>query len=134
MKLSLYKEDVSKRESGSPCYLGDGYFNVMRINTPDYYKQIEDIKKRLYGFSPKDMDSNEIIGTWLSEHGVTGWDGIIDGDDDKELPYSKKSARKIFLNPAYFLSLNALLIQHASDYNNYLFDAIETDINAAKKN
>ncbi len=134
MKLSNYKESTVKQEKGSPCYIGDGgsYFNVKRIHTPEYNKQIEDIKTNLYGFDYKDLDNNLILAHWLVEHGVTGWDGIE--NDDSNLRYSQPNARKIFLNPEYFLSLNALLIQHASNYNNYLHDLTQKDIEQAKKN
>lgn len=135
MNLIDYRESVEKQEKGSPCYIGDGgsYFNVKRIHTPDYYLQIEEIKVELYGFAPnpKEVDNNKVIATWLVEHGVTGWSGV-EGDEG-ELKYSKKNARKVLLNPDYFLSLNALLIQHASDYNNFLHDEIKKDIEQAKK-
>jgi hypothetical protein len=132
MNLSDYKESKAKQESGSPCYIGDGgsYFDVKRIHTPEYTKQIEDIKKQEYGFAPKEIDNNLILATWLCEYGVTGWEGVIDGE---EITYSKRNARKIFLNPDYFMSLNALLIQHASDYNNYLYDEVIEDIETIKK-
>jgi hypothetical protein len=133
MRLDLYKESKEKQESGSPCYLGDGSFNVKRLHTPEYNKQIDDIKKNEYGFAPKDVDTNLILATWLAEYGVTGWDGVLDSDD-KSLKFTRKNARKVFLNPEYFLSLNAILIQHASDYNNYLHDEILEDVEAVKKN
>ena len=133
MNLSDYKESKVKQEKGSPCYIGDGgsYFNVKRIHTPEYNKEIEDIKIELYGFDYKDLDNNVILANWLSQYGVTGWSGI-DGENS-DLRYNKPNARKIFLNPEYFLSLNALLIQHASNYNNYLHDLTEKDIEQAKK-
>lgn len=132
MNISNYEEDLMKCESGSPCHIDDGSFDVKRFNTPSSNIEIEDIKKREYGFAPKDINHNKVIAIWLCEYGVTGWDGVF--DDEKELPYSKQTARQIFLNPAYYLSLNLLLLQHASDYNNYLHDAIEEDVIAIKKN
>lgn len=131
MNLSNYEEDSSKQEKGSPCHIEDGSFDVKRFNTVESNMQIEDIKKREYGFAPKEIDHNKVIAIWLTEHGVTGWDGVF--DDEKEIKYSKSTARQIFLNPAYFLSLNLLLLQHASDYSNYLHDAIEEDVEAIKK-
>ena len=133
MNLADYKESQEKQEKGSPCYLGDGSFDVKRIHTPEYNKQIEEIKLELYGFAPKEIDNNLILAHWLCEHGVTGWDGVF-GDEDEELDYSKPNARKVFLNPSMFLSLNALLISHSSDYANYLYDLVEKDIEAVKKN
>lgn len=133
MNLSNYKESKEKKESGSPCYVEDAHFDVKRINTAEYHKQIEEITKREYGFAPKEVDNNLILATWLCEHGVTGWDGVI-GDDDQDLKYSKRTARKVFLNPDYFMSLNALLLHHAGNYNNYLYDEIVEDIENIKKN
>ena len=131
MNISGYEEDKNKQEKGSPCHIEDGSFDVKRFNTAESNIQIEDIKKREYGFAPKEIDHNKVIAIWLVEHGVTGWDGVF--DDEKELKYSKQVARQIFLNPAYYLSLNLLLLQHASDYSNYLHDAIEKDVEAIKK-
>lgn len=132
MNISNYEEDKVKQENGAPCYIDDGSFNVKRFNTPESNIEIEEIKKKEYGFAPKEIDHNKVIAIWLTEHGVTGWSGVF--DDEKELEYSKQTARQIFLNPAYFLSLNLHLLQHASDYNNYLHDAIEEDIKVIKKN
>ena len=132
MKLSNYKESQGKKESGSPCYIEEAHFDVKRINTPEYHKQIEDITKREYGFAPKDVDHNLVFATWLCEHGVTGWDGVI-GDNNEELAYSKRTARKVFLNPDYFMSLNAVLFNHAGNYNNYLHDEVTEDIETIKK-
>lgn len=132
MHLSSYEEDKSKQEKGSACYIEDGFFEVKRFNTPESNIQIDEIKSREYGFAPKKIDHNKIIAIWLCEHGVTGWDGIF--DDEKEIEYSASASRQIFLNPAYFLSLNLVLLQHASDYNNYLHDEVEEDIKAIKKN
>lgn len=133
MNLSLYKEDKEKQEGGSPCYYGDSFFNVQRANTPAYQVQVEEIRNNLYGFAPKEIDSNKIIAYWLAEYGITGWDGIFD-EAGVELEFSRENARKVFLNPELFLSLNLLLIQHASDYTKYLHDAVEADIEEIKKN
>lgn len=132
MNISNYREDKAKQEKGAPCYIEDGYFNVKRFNTPESNIEIEDIKKKEYGFAPKEIDHNKVIAIWLCEYGVTGWDGVLDGE--LPLEYSKATARQVFLNPNVFLSLNLVLLQHASDYNNYLHDAIEEDVAAIKKN
>ena len=87
----------------------------------------------IYGFSPKDIDVGLILGTWLAEYGVTNWDGILDQEDNK-LTYSVQNARKVFLNPSYFNSLNSQLISHGTDYANYLFDEVTKDIEQIKKN
>lgn len=132
MRLSDYKEDQAKQEGGSPFYLGDGCFYVRRFGTAKTNKQIEDIKRNEYGFAPKNIDGSLVLAIWLCEYGVTGWDGVLD-EEDNELKYSKSNARKIFMNPSYFGSLNPLLINHASDYASYLHDEIEADIEEIKK-
>ena len=133
MNLDQYKESKEKQEGGSPCYLSDAHFNVKRFNTTESSKQIEDIKKREYGFAPKDIDFNLVLAIWLSEFGVTGWEGVLN-EEGKELKYTNGNARKVFINPEYFMSLNAILIQHASDYNNYLYDEVLEDVEVIKKN
>jgi len=132
MDLNDYKESLDKQEKGSPCYLGEGSFDVKRIHTPEYNKQVEEIKLELYGFSAKEMDDNLILAHWLCEYGVTGWSGVFDGEE--ELKYSQSNARKVFLNPEMFMSVNSLLVNHARDYANYLHDEVEKDIDAVKKN
>lgn len=134
MLLSDFREDANKQEKGSPCYIGEGCFYVCRVGGRDYTKQIEQIKLELYGFAPKDMDENLIMAHWLVDYGVTGWDDIFDGDLDNPVEYSKQAARKIFLDPSYWKSLNIVLINHGSNYSNYLHDEVEKDVNAVKKN
>lgn len=132
MKLSQYEEDTEKQEKGSPCYLYDAHFDVKRTGTPIFNKEVQAIKSRLYDFAARDIDMNLVMATWLAEIGVTNWDGVLDKDDN-ELEYSKSNARAVFLNPAFYNSLNLLLLQHAADYNNYLHDEMEEDIEAIKK-
>ena len=135
MLLSDYKEDAQKQESGSPCYLGNGCFYVRRVGGKQYLEEVEIIKRNLYGFSPTKIDQNEVMAHWLAEYGVTGWDDIMDGNDDnKPVEYSKKNARIIFLDKSYWQSLNIILFNHGSDYNNYLEDAAGEDVEQVKKN
>lgn len=132
MNLSTYAEDSAKQESGSPCHLDDSSINVKRVGTASFNGEIETIKRNLYGFAPNEVDHNLVMAHWLAEYGVTGWDGIF-GDEGKELIFNKQNALSVFLNPAYHMSLNTILINHGSDYNNYLFDEIERDIEQTKK-
>ena len=94
MNLSDYKEDLNKQEKGSPCHLKDSNFDVRRVGTTQYQKEIDTLKKQLYSFSEK-VDVNELLAHWLCEYGVTGWEGVFT-PDDKKLKYSKSNARKIF--------------------------------------
>lgn len=131
MNLECFAECEEKQEKGSPCYLDDGVFYVKRIHTIEYHKQREQIKNRLYGFSSREFDENLITAHWLTDHGVTGWEGIYQGDD--ELEFNQQNAAGVFLNPSYRISLNAMLINHAGNYANYLSDEIAEDIEAIKK-
>jgi len=135
MNINEYKEDLVKQEKGSPCYFStnenSSYIDIRRVGTPQYKKEIEEIKKSLYAFNDQDMDTDLILANWLVEYGVTGWSGIF--DEDKELTYSKATSRKIFLNPEYFRTVNQLLINHGTEYQNYLHDAANDDIEAIKK-
>lgn len=134
MKLSDFSEDTEKQESGSAYYIGeDGVIYVRRVGTTQYNKQIEDIKRNIYGFVSKDIDVGLVLGTWLAEHGVTKWENILD-ENDNSLEFTRQNARKVFLNPSFFNSLNVQLISHGSDYSNYLFDEAEADIEQIKKN
>jgi len=53
MSLDLYREDVEKHSSGSPCYIADMTFYVRRIGTKQAQTQIAEIKEKLYGLFPK---------------------------------------------------------------------------------
>ena len=133
MNLSEFREDLEKQESGSPYYIGeDGAIFVKRVGTVQYLKEIESIKRNIYGFDLKDMDIGLVLGTWLAEYGVTEWENILD-EDSKALEFSRTNARKVFLNESFFNSLNAQLIAHGSNYANYLFDEVTEDIKQIKK-
>lgn len=133
MNLSEYREDVEKQESGTPYYIGDGAIYVKRVGTSQYNKDIEEIKRHIYGFDLKDLDIGLVLGHWLAEYGVTGWENILD-ENDVDLEFSRINTRKVFLNPSFFNSLNAQLVAHGSNYANYLFDEIVEDVEQIKKN
>ena len=122
--LSLYREDREKQGKGSPCYLYDMTFYVARLGTKESQKQIDDIKKELYGLFPKDKDINqyEIWANWLAEHGVLGWENVIEDEGGEELEFNRANCRRIFLNQEYWLSLVVALVNHASNYEHYLHD------------
>ena len=132
MRLSNYKEDMIKQEAGSPCYVGEGFFLVRRFGTDESNKQVENIKRDLYGFAPKDIDGDLVLAHWLCDYGVTGWDGVLD-EDDEPLKYTAMNARLVFMNPAFFKSINAMLTSHASNYASYLYDEVVEDVENIKK-
>lgn len=110
-------------------------FYVARIGTKESVSQIKDIREKLYGLFPKpsDIDENEIFANWLADCGVIGWDNVTDDETDKPMEYTKSMCRQLFLSKQYWLSLNPILIRHATDFENYLHDAAYEDIESLKK-
>jgi hypothetical protein len=134
MLLSSLKEDTDKQEGGAPIYVGDATFFVRRIGTPSAKKTMKQIREKLFGPLHKWTEGDEdfLLAHWLVEHGVTNWEGV--NSDDGELKYSKKAARLVFLDPEYYLSLNAILIRDANNFEHYLYDSVSDDIEELKKN
>lgn len=135
MSLELFREDLEKQDSGSPCYINQMAFYVARIGTKESQKAISDIKERLYGVFPKpsEIDESEVYAHWLCEFGIKGWDNVSDKEDGELIDYSVSMARKIFLNREYWLSLNQVLVSHAVNFENYLNDAVMEDAEEIKK-
>lgn len=108
-------------------------------------------------------DSNKLLAEWLIEYGVVGWDGVLteEADEDeeyewyeffhkfrnlfgtknkiekpklRELKYSKETARAVFSNPEYYLSLNSEILKGCTNFENYLYDDASEDLEAIKKN
>jgi hypothetical protein len=127
MKLSEYQESKELQQSGAPIAVGDSVFYVRRLGTKESQEALKNIRQQLYGPFHKmaDTDNNRLYGHWLTEYGVTGWTGV--DDQDGALEYSKETARNIFTNPDYFLSLNDLLISAALRFENYLHDEAQAD-------
>lgn len=134
MKLSDYREDLKLQQSGAPISVGDAEFYIKRIGTPESQKFIKELKLSLWGpFAKHDeQDYNELLAHWLTEYGCTGWDNVCD-ESGKPLPYSVDTARKVFLNKEYWLSLNVILTNAANTFENYLHDQTEEDAEALKK-
>jgi hypothetical protein len=135
MSLDLYREDVEKHSSGSPCYIADMTFYVRRIGTKQAQTQIAEIKEKLYGLfpKPKEINENEIFANWLAYYGVCNWENVTDNDDGEPMEYSEAFARQLFLNEAYWMSLNQALITHAANYENYLADQVYEESEEIKK-
>lgn len=134
-------EDPKKQEMGSPCYMNIdddiapddvAFFNIIRANTPEYNKQIEEIRRDIYGFSHVAVDNTLISAVWLAEYGCTGWDNIIDKNGN-DIKFSRQSCKSIFANPELRLSLVPVLMLFAANYNNYLYDDAREDAEAVKK-
>ena len=134
MQLSEYRESIQLQEKGAPISVGDAIFYIKRIGTPAAQKFIKELKLSLWGpfANHAEQDANELLAHWLTEYGCTGWEGVQD-ESGVDLPYSQQAARKVFTNPEYYLSLNAILTNAASMYENYLHDQAEEDAEALKK-
>lgn len=134
MNLSDYRESLSLHEKGAPIAVGSATFYVRRLGTSKANKKIKELKLALWGpFSAHDeQDANELFAHLLTEWLVTGWEGVS-GEDNEPLAYSQASARKVFLNPEYWLSLNTILINAANYYENFLHEQAEEDTEALKK-
>jgi hypothetical protein len=135
MSLDLFREDLEKQSQGSPCYVNQMIFNVRRIGTKEVQAEFKDIRERLYGLFPKpsDINDNEILANWLAHGGVTGWDNVTDDENGEPLEFTPSFARQLFLNKAYWLSLNQVLINHATNFENYLNDEAYSDTEELKK-
>ena len=135
MSLDLYKEDLDKHVNGSPCYAAQMTFYVVRFGTKEAQKQIIEIKEKLYGIfpNPNEIDESEVIANWIAYYGVVGWDDVTDGETEEVMLYSKAFARQLFLNKAYWLSLNQVIITHALNFENYLSDETQKDTEQIKK-
>lgn len=133
--LSLYAEDIKKHEKGSPCYIHDMTFYIARIGTKESTFEFKEIKEKLYGLFPKpsNIDENEIFANWLADCGVLGWEDVINDEGGEPMEYSKKTCRQLFLSKQYWLSLNQVLIRHATNFENYLHDEAYEDIETGKK-
>lgn len=134
MNLNEYRESLALQQKGAPISVGDAIFYIRRIGTPEAQKFIKELKLSLWGpfANHAEQDANELLAHWLTEYGCTGWDGAQD-ESGSPLPYSKDTARKVFLNKEYWLSLNAILTNAASMYENYLHEQAEEDSEQLKK-
>lgn len=134
MNLNDYRESLTLHEKGAPISVGDAIFYIRRIGTPAAQKFIKELKLSLWGpfANHAEQDANELLAHWLTEYGCTGWEGVQD-ESGAPLEYSKDTARKVFLNKEYWLSINAILTNAASMYENYLHDQAEEDAEALKK-
>jgi len=134
--LNRYREDEEKQQNGSPWYSGDTTIFCRRSGTPEAKRVMKELRDQLFGPLHKwtAQDDSALLGHFLVEYGVCGWENVRETEKGEAIPYSKNAARMIFLNPEYFLSLNVELFAFMSNFENYLFDAAEEEIEALKKN
>lgn len=133
--LSLYLEDLKKHSLGSPCYVAQMVFYVARIGTKESLAQFKEIREKIYGIFPKpgEVNENEVFANWLAYYGVLGWENVTTDENDEPMEYTATSCRQLFLTESYWLSLNQLLINHATNFENYLNDEVYEDIETGKK-
>lgn len=134
--LNRYREDEDKQQNGSPWYSGDTTILCRRSGTPEAKRVMKELRDQLFGPLHKwtAQDDSVLLAHFLVEYGVCGWENVRETEKGEPIPYSKNNARMIFLNPEYYLSMNVELFAFMSNFENYLFDAAEEDIEALKKN
>lgn len=136
MPLGVYRESLELQASGAPCVTEGGTFFVRRSGTEEYWKTRREITARLFGIylQPKPESEAIISANMLAEYLVTGWEGVYSDDGEgEELEYSKESARAIFLNKEYFLSLNRILEEFSCTFTGYLRLQANEDLDQLKK-
>jgi hypothetical protein len=138
MNLRDYKEDTEKWMNGAPVKFGGAIFWIRRYSTPESNKALAAIRKRKtnpYETLTKEEIAEreqEVLAVWLVEFCVTKWRGVFD-ENDNELPFNKKNAAELFLNPSYYHSINQELILKSMEFDSFLFDNINKDIGEIKK-
>lgn len=134
MKFSNFLESTEKQNDGVPIYVEDATFYVRRYGTKKSNQLLKDLSKILFGpFHKKDeSDPDLLFAHWLVEYGVVGWDGVFD-ESGNSISYDQSISRSTFLNPEMFLSLNKILFVEVNNFENYLYDSLEEDIEEIKK-
>jgi hypothetical protein len=130
----LFLQDINKFEQGANITIGPASFKIKRYGTRESDQIISKLKLIVFGqYDKVDSTGMAIVhGMWLAEYGCTGWSGLcVNGGD--ELEYSQSQARAIFNNPGYHTSLVQLLVNESLNYENYLYDAIDADVESVKK-
>lgn len=133
MDLCSFKECLSKQKDGAPIYVGDSVFYCRRWGTPESQKFLRELRKSLFGPFHKAQENDDalLFAEWLCGYGVTSWEDVTGGES--KIDYSEATARNIFLNPEYQLSLNTVLISGVMNFENYLHDEAESDFENLKK-
>lgn len=134
MKLSEYQESLKLQKDGAPIAIGSATFYIRRSGTKESKKLVRDLQMQIFGPFHRMQEEDDLLlrAHWLVEYGCASWQGLFN-EDDSELPYSQEAARKVFLNPEYHLSLNAVLWMAAHNFENYLHDQAEEDLEQIKK-
>ena len=134
MRISDYKESKDLQTKGAPLPVDDAVFHIRRFGTPESNQLLKDLRIQLYGplHKMQEADYDKLHAHWLADYGCTGWDGV-QSESGEDLPYSEQTARAIFTNPEYMMSLNRILIEGSCHFQNYLHEEAEKDTEALKK-
>lgn len=135
MTLAYFRESLEKQRDGVPVHVADITFYVRRWGTPESQSFVRELNKKLFGpfHKSQDSDLHTIYGEWLCGYGVVNWDGCRDADNGMLLSYSEQAAREIFTNSEYYMSLNVLIINGAMNFENFIHDEANKDLEDLKK-
>jgi hypothetical protein len=135
MSLAYFREDLTKQQEGAPIHVGAITFYCKRWGTPESQEFLRNLNKKLFGPFHKAQDSDQqvIYAEWLTGYGVVNWEGCRDVENGMLISYSPESAREIFTNPEYYMSLNVLIINGSMNFENYLHDEAYQDLEDLKK-
>ncbi len=133
MDLQCFRESLDKQKDGVPIYIGDSTFICRRYGTDESNKILKELTRLLYGPFHKttQADADELFAHWLVEYGIVSWENVTDGEVIVE--FNQNNARKIFLNPEMYMSLNRILYGDVNNFENYLYDETKEDIEDIKK-
>lgn len=134
MNLSDYRESIELHKNGAALPVDDAIFYVRRFGAPDSNAFLKELRIQLFGplHKMQEPDYDLLHAHWLADYGCTGWQGVND-EQGETLKYTTQTARKVFTNPEYMMSLNRILVEGACHFENYLHEEVEKDIAALKK-
>jgi len=135
MRFSAFKEDLQKQKNGAAIPIGVAVFYCKRWGTKESEEFLAKLRREIYGpfIANSDEYFPELLAWWLAEYAITGWEGIFQEGGDALLKYNKDTARQIFLDPSYWLQLNAELFRESQNYERYLEEMAKEDLEELKK-
>jgi len=138
MQFGAYRESLELQEKGTP-FRAEGWADgtaiyVKRWGTKESEKHISEIRMVVDGpYGARESFFPDIVAHWLAGYGVTGWEGVYDDDGVTLLPFTKETARQVFLDDGHKLNLNMMLYGHAINGENYYEELARRDSEEIKK-
>ena len=130
VQIPQYRESEKLKQEGTWVHAAsaDGWsFKIRRIGTTEWLKARKDATRHLYGLFPQtDIDEDKITAHILADEWITDW-------QSPEFDFTRENARKLFLNPEYWNSLNNELVIRAVNFEHYLKELADDDDKALKK-